>query len=166
MKIYRFITLLVLAFGFSACDEAENPSPDTTKTLGEVEHFVFGTFFGKCIGNCTNVYKLKGDALYADKLDRGYPDPQTEFQSQSLEAKSVNKAKELLKALPKELLAVDAENIGCPNCVDQGGFYVEIKIKGQELQYWRIDMFEQARPDYLKDFLKKTEVLVEELKEK
>jgi hypothetical protein len=104
--------------------------------------------------------------LYADKLDRGYPDPQTEFQSQSLEAKSVNKAKELLKALPKELLAVDAENIGCPNCVDQGGFYVEIKIKGQELQYWRIDMFEQARPDYLKDFLKKTEVLVEELKEK
>jgi hypothetical protein len=95
-------------------------------------------------------------------LESGYPNPQTPFQNQSLDAKSVNKAKELLKAFPKELLGVNGEIIGCPNCADEGALYVEIKLKGQETRYWLIG----KSPEYMWDFLEKMMILVEELKEK
>jgi hypothetical protein len=163
MKNTLLFTLLVLILALSSCDKAEDQN--LSQTIGDVEHFAFGTFYGYCIGNCTNVFKLQGDALFADKVERGYPDPKTPYQNQSLDVKSVNKAKDLLKAFPEKLLGEDVETIGCPDCADQGGFYVEIKQKGREATYWRIDTNESEQPAYLKSFLKQLEALTQELKQ-
>jgi hypothetical protein len=165
MKNTLILSLLIVTLSLNSCDQAEGPSPDLAYTPDNVEHFAFGTFYGFCIGNCTNVYKLQGDALFADKVEREYPDPKTTYQNQSLDTKSVNKAKDLLKALPEQLLGEDVETIGCPDCADQGGFYVEIKLKGKEVQYWRIDTNVNEHPTYLKDFLKQLNTLVQELKQ-
>jgi hypothetical protein len=42
---------------------------------------------------------------------------------------------------------------------------VEIKLKGKEVQYWRIDTNVNEHPTYLKDFLKQLNTLVQELKQ-
>jgi hypothetical protein len=143
-----------------SCDQNEDAL--STKDLGNVEYFVFGVYYGHCLGNCAHVYKLQGNKLFADKLDRGYPEPGITFESNSRPAADVALAQQLLADFPADLRSEESETIGCPDCADQGGYYLEIKQEGK-VSLWRIDTDESRIPKYLSAYTAKIAKILEDL---
>jgi len=104
------------------------------------DYFIFGYANGFCHGNCVTVFKLEGDNLYADD-DASYltlNDQEIPFQSAGLPAEKVNLAKALEAQIPAGLFAEPDGNVGCPDCRDQGLYYIKIKT-GNTVREWRLD---------------------------
>ena len=105
------------------------------------DYFIFGYAYGFCAGNCVTVFKLEGDNLYADD-DASYQtlgeNQEIPFQSASLSAEKVNLAKALQAQIPANLYNETDGNVGCPDCRDQGLYYIKIKM-GNTVREWRID---------------------------
>ncbi|MBK9487877.1 MAG: hypothetical protein IPO07_03115 [Haliscomenobacter sp.] len=78
MKKLTWVFTLCLLMGAFACSPEENDQLSKLNK-GDVDHFVFGRYFGHCLGNCTTVYQVKEDGLYPDLVDRGYPDSSIAF---------------------------------------------------------------------------------------
>ncbi len=161
MKKLTWVFTLCLLMGAFACSPEENDQLSKLNK-GDVDHFVFGRYFGHCLGNCTTVYLLKEDGLYADLVDRGYPDSTIAFVYTSRTAEFVTMAKKLLADFPDKLMDEEEETIGCPDCADQGGYYLEIK-QGKTTRSWWIDTDDSRMPAYLSAYTEKVGKLVDEL---
>jgi hypothetical protein len=150
-KLIWFSSLCLLITTFACTPKEEDQL--STLNIGSVDHFAFGTYYGHCLSNCTHVYKLEGNGLYPDLIDRGYPDTTIAYDTKSLSTDAVNSAKTLLKDFPADLLK-EKEQVGCPDCADHGGFYVEIK-QGETTRSWRIDTDDKQIPAYLSAYTAK-----------
>lgn len=116
------------------------------------DHFIFGTTYGYCIGNCTHLFKYEGGEVFEDEMER--------FFGEDLVFSETNKpdivpiAEELLNAFPQELIDSDQETYGCPDCADQGTIFLQREF-GDNVRSWYIDT--RAQDDWskeLKDFHK------------
>lgn len=124
------------------------------------DYLIFGQFYGECLGeSCVETYKLTSSELYLEEND-SYDKSNMSFDK--LKKAEYKKVKDLLKEFPKELMD-ETETIGCPDCVDQGGYYLEYKKDGIKY-FWRIDKNKTKCPDYLIPFLNKLDQSLEELK--
>lgn len=132
MKNFLLFLALLPLLGCNKQDDTV-PSPET------FDYFIFGTAAGKCTGNCVTLFKLEGQNLYADD-DANYLmiTQDVPFQTTSLPAKKVALAETLQAQFPANLLEEPDGNVGCPDCYDQGLFYVKIKA-GDTVREWRID---------------------------
>ena len=108
--------------------------------LNSNEYLIFGKFYSECVGNCVNLYKIEDQKLYRDDLNWGLPD-EIPFQSKALDSAKFEIAKILIEAFPTALLKSNKRRYGCPDCADQGGFYIELKENG-ERNIWLIDVFD------------------------
>ncbi|MDN5200173.1 hypothetical protein QQ008_02345 [Fulvivirgaceae bacterium BMA10] len=113
----------------------------------KIDMLIFGKYAGFCMGNCTRLFKIEGNKLFADDVDRGVPD-EVPFQSNPLSDAQYQKAKELISNFPTSLITSSEKTFGCPDCADQGGFYIEVKYDGK-IHKWNVDTSEDALPDYL-----------------
>jgi hypothetical protein len=111
-----------------SCSNSEDPQD---------EFLIFGSFRGFCVGNCTAIYKIENGELYEDNIDRAILD-ELSFKSTPLARAKYDIAKDLLLNIPDELLLSNEETIGCPDCYDQGGYYVSFR-SGDGLKSYRID---------------------------
>ncbi|MBI1185719.1 hypothetical protein GC194_15740 [bacterium] len=141
------ILLCSLTFLFSASCQKD---PSTTTA----DYLVFGTFYGMCAGGelCVEIFKIDHKNLWEDRNDN-YPD-RSNFYDGKFEKLSNDKfeaTKDLLDKFPQELLNEKESTLGCPDCVDQGGMYVEYK-KGNTHKFWIIDNSTSAIPEYLHSF--------------
>ncbi len=111
------------------------------ETVENPDYFIFGHAYGFCAGNCVTVFKLEGDTLFADD-DASYQtlgeNQEIPFQSVSLPTEKVNLAKALQAQIPANLYHEPDGNVGCPDCRDQGLYYIKIKT-GNTVREWRID---------------------------
>ncbi|MFN0015129.1 MAG: hypothetical protein ACKVU2_11335 [Saprospiraceae bacterium] len=110
----------------------------------DFDYFIFGYAHGFCVGNCVTVFKLDDGKLFADD-DASYTElatPAIPFQSTSLPSEKVALAKTLQAQIPAALYNEPDGNVGCPDCRDQGLFYVKIKTGGT-VREWRIDRDKQ-----------------------
>lgn len=142
MKNFLLFLVLLPVLG---CNKQEDtaPSPET------FDYFIFGTAAGKCTGNCVTLYKLEGQNLYEDDnanylmlSSQDFP-----FQTTSLSAEKVALAETLQAQIPANLFEEPDGNVGCPDCYDQGLFYVKIKA-GDTVREWRIDRAVQEYTAY------------------
>lgn len=104
------------------------------------DYFIFGHAYGFCAGNCVTLFKIDGENLYADD-DATYTmlsSPDIPFQGTSLPAEKVALAKALQAQMPANLYNEPDGNVGCPDCHDQGLYYIKIK-NGDTVREWRID---------------------------
>lgn len=112
--------------------------------VDNLDYFVFGTAFGFCAGGptCVTLFLLEDQNLYpdADITREQFFSGDLAFQTTSLPSDKVALAQDLLAQFPSALLEETEEEIGCPDCSDQGTVYVEIK-KGATVRKWRIDPF-------------------------
>ena len=161
MKKLIWGSILCLLMGTFACTPEENDQVSKLD-LGNVDHFAFGTYYGHCLGNCAHAYKLNEDGLFPDQVERGYLEPGIAYATQSLSAENIALAQKLLEDFPAELMKEEAEVFGCPDCADQGGFYLEIK-QGESTRSWRIDTNDDQIPAYLSAYTAKVRKAVEEL---
>jgi hypothetical protein len=150
MKRILFFFLAVLVF--SSCNKSE-----------KTDYLIFGKFYGFCVGDdCIKMYKVTSKNLYKETSPE-YPSNEEyngKFNTKINDKLSV--AKPLLNMIPEKLKEEEAF-IGCPDCADQGGIYVEYKADG-ETYFFRIDNFRDNVPEYLHDFLDEIDSVVEDLK--
>jgi hypothetical protein len=131
-----FLLALVLMLG---CKKSE-PAPTT-----EYEYFIFGSHYGECVGDCALLFKLEGQHLFADDelvyfTSLAYfANNDLPFQSTSLSAEKVALAVALSEQMPTELFDESDGVIGCPDCRDQGGYFVKVKLSNGEVRFWNID---------------------------
>ena len=129
-------------------------------TLNDNDYFVFGHFYGFCIGeDCVKVFKLTKDQLFEDTTDNYLA---TDFDFIPMGKEKFELVKDLIHAIPDQLLKEDKGTIGCPDCADQGGLYIEISNKGR-IQSWRIDQNKSAVPTYLNDLMDQVNAAINRL---
>lgn len=141
-----------------------NSTKKHPKTIDSLDNYlVFGKFHGHCLGDCTTLYKLEGNQVFADSLMRFADWTDLKFKNVPHAKKHTETAKALLAVFPMELLKAE-ETIGCPDCADQGGFALEIRKDGK-LQHWRIDTNRAQLPAYLKSYVDKIDAAMAQLKQ-
>lgn len=136
LKRVLFLFGCLIAFSCNKNDEL-NPS----KLKGE--YFVFGTTAtGMCGGDCTTLYLLKDGKLYSDKVSNT---SSLSFNETPLPDNKYQVAKQALDSLPEFLLQNKNQVFGCPDCADQGGFFLRLN-NNSAASTWQIDMYKQQNP--------------------
>lgn len=138
---YAFAIVIVLLF--SCKKEGE-------QNLNSSDYLVFGHFYGMCQGETrVETYKLTSTALYEDTED-SYS--HYSFNYEELSNTQFNEVKDLATLFPDALWDEEETTFGCPDCMDQGGIYVEYKKDGQ-LVNWLFDNVESNNPSYAGTFI-------------
>lgn len=129
---------------FCSCDK------EVSNELNEGDFLIFGHFYGECIGEgCVETYKLTSSKVYEDTNDNYL---ETDFSFIKLGNDKFKEVKYLIDFLPNELLESDEDNFGCPDCLDQGGLFIQYSKNGN-IKSWRIDQSKSAVPNYLHEFM-------------
>ena len=135
---------MVLVIGFGCTSE------DDGLVLSETNYLIFGHFYGECGGEgCVETYKLTDSRLYEDTLD-DYSGQNLNFIP--LEAEVFEQIKDLGEYFPAALRSSDEAVLGCPDCADGGGLFIQISENGR-LRSWRIDQVKRNVPTYLHPFM-------------
>ncbi len=147
--------LLVL---FSGCDKGNSSS-----TANADRTLLFGTYYGECIGEqCVEIFKLTDSQLFED-IEDSYAG-QGSFSFFPLSNEQFEKAKGLRSAIPQELLSQPDSTFGCPDCVDQGGVFIQVITDGNP-QTWRVDQNLSQVPAYLHSFVNQINTTVDAINE-
>lgn len=128
---YLLLCFFPLLFLLS-CDDDEQLT-----TNSKEDYLIFGRYGFQCFGNCITVYKLQAGQLFADDLEYGFPEAD-DFQTTPLSDTQFQIAEVLSDEFPEELLETEQRIFGCPDCADQGGFYLSLKRNGT-VTTWQID---------------------------
>lgn len=157
MKTIRSVTIACIVLLSVSCDKDVDYF-----TLQEGDYFLFGRYYGMCAGEeCVEVYQLTETDLYKDTNDSYML---TDFKFKKLSHAKFLQAKDLPGYLPDELLLTDEAFLGCPDCVDQGGIFIQLSQNGV-VKTWRIDQRKDDIPEYLHDFVDKVNEKIELLRD-
>lgn len=142
----HLISVIILLLFTSSCSNDNDKIKDTD------DYLIFGHFYGMCAGeDCVETFKLTNKNLYEDTLNNY---GQSSFSFQVLDNEKFLIAKDLFDFIPSELLSEENEFIGCPDCADGGGLYIEYSKNGK-VDSWRIDQIKSEVPNYLHNFIDK-----------
>ena len=149
MKNLAFV-FIGMMFLFS-CEKVEKLQGD--------EYFIFGIYNGFCAKNCTTLFKLEGQKLFADDMDKHFPGNELKFEEVALSQEKYKLAEETFGLLPDKLLDAPEKSFGCPGCVDQD-IILLIYFDGADIKEWTVDTDIDMLPDYLQDYAKQIKALV------
>lgn len=139
------VSLLFVLLTASACS-----NEDDGLILSEKNFLIFGHFYGECGGEgCIETFKLTASTLYEDTLD-DYAGRERNFVA--LDNATFLLVKDLADQFPSQLLATTDEFIGCPDCADGGGIFIQY-VRDDEVRTWRIDQIKSNIPTFLHDFV-------------
>ena len=85
------------------------------------------------------------------------------FKNETLPVDKFNLAKKLLDKFPQYLLFNPNKTFGCPDCADQGGYYIEIKEKNGEVKNWHIDTDTSKQPAEIRAYIEDLRMLLGQL---
>lgn len=144
--MYKSIYAILLLIFICSCTSNDDIQ------LNKSDYLIFGHFYGFCVGeSCVKTFKLTSDALYED-LNDNYS--HESFNFGVLDGDKFEQAKDLINYFPTKLLSEKENIIGCPDCADGGGLFIEYSKNGV-IKSWRIDQMKNNVPDYLHDFMDK-----------
>jgi hypothetical protein len=147
MNLRLLLLVSVLVTGLSSCECDDLPSQGAVDS----SVLIFGHFYGECIGeNCIETFKLTDSALYEDTLDQYAGSPPFAFVPMSSEL--FLQVQDLRDSFPGQLWDETEPILGCPDCADQGGLFIQYENEG-ETRSWRIDQEQSAVPEYLHAFM-------------
>jgi len=148
LRTTAIIGLFLLSLSFNSCTEEKVVSDD---------YLVFGSFYGMCAGEqCVELFKITEDELLEDVRDE-YPQTAEIYVGQyhtQLSNTLFEAVKDLRNDFPEGLFDETESTFGCPDCYDQGGYYIEYR-KGELHQRWIIDHNLDDVPAYMHDFCEK-----------
>lgn len=155
--------LMVVCFGCTSTLDTDVPpqdEPECDLFLFEIqeelnmlrgvnENIVFGTYTRSCgvPDRCWETYLLTEERLFEDQIDSEKRDS---FDYHCLPDSLFIQVAHIRDIIPAELLEPDAPSFyGCPDCVDQGGIYLQLVAEEKE---FFIDRDLRQLPSYLIDF--------------
>lgn len=120
-----FCLLSLFALSLYACNDIETETADA-------DYVIFGRYAGFCQGDCFSVFRVNSTNLVEDETSERFTGDDYQFEpGRVLSDTQYGLAKVLLTKIPAELLATDKTVFGCPDCADQGGFYLSFSLKGK-----------------------------------
>ena len=123
MKI-KLLILVAVTFVFFSCKKTHNCAPFKSEPLSSV---TFGTFAGRCAGNCFVRWRLDNTQLTSDTAQQYFTYNAYNYVPRIVLAQTkYDSVKFLLQEVPFELLEVAEKTYGCPDCRDQGGCFIEV----------------------------------------
>lgn len=137
----RILSLLLGILLISSCKKEKNGCND---------YIIFGTYYGECGGEqCIELYKLTATELFEDSKDN-YPGTSIYNGTFSIkrDAAAYALASNIESTIPVSLLNDTAAVIGCPDCADGGGVYLEYHKNGLH-KVWHIDRTLTLPSDYV-----------------
>ncbi len=121
-KVLYLLPLLIISL--YACDELETQNNDA-------DYVIFGRYAGFCQGDCFSVFRVNSTNLVEDETSERFTGDNYQFQpGRILSDTEYGLAQLLLTKIPEELLLTSKAAFGCPDCADQGGFYLSFSIGG------------------------------------
>lgn len=160
-------SLAIASFVFFASCKKENTEPEKAPVES---YLIFGEYYGFCVpmpgASCIAMFKWSGDSLIRD-LNPSYPSSKKIYVGFS-PAKRLScgdsLVRELIAAIPIELLSEKDTVIGEPDATDGGGLYIELKDESGQRRFYLIDNFKQNIPPYLHPFVDKVHKTIDSLK--
>ncbi len=154
MKTLTYIAcFFALLFLIGSCKK----NTDTSVNI-ESDHFLIANYAMYLPG--TKAFEIKGGQLYRDTvmLVNGV---------MTMKPLTLNNGKyalvdSLRSSLPQYLNDHPNQTFGCPNCVDQGGYYIEITQNGQ-LIHWYIDTSIASLPTDIRAYVTKLSATIKQL---
>ncbi len=144
MKKFTFLLLIPLLL--ISC------SNDDSISLSETNFLIFGHFYGECLGeHCIETFKLSDTQLFEDTLDL-YSGTEQNFVA--LDQAKFEQVKDLINFFPNQLFSESETILGCPDCADGGGMFIQYSENGK-LRSWRIDLDKRHVSAYLHNFIDK-----------
>lgn len=118
----RAILLFSITFTlFLSCQEDDTPNIEITP-----EYLVFGQFPGGMDQSDVQMYKVTFSELEKDEMPNPFHGLEYRFTAEEqLSQGDFSNARQLIDLIPRELIDTDQNTYGCPDCVDQGGYFVE-----------------------------------------
>jgi hypothetical protein len=155
-------TLIVLLLAIVSCADENNSDPQKLAASEPLDlqkldsYLIFGHFFGECGGEaCVENFIITNSLLREDSKDQYGLTREFEFNIDLTD--KLQQVKDLRNSIPEALLT-SAPVIGCPDCTDGGGIYIEIKADGVT-KHWSID--KQRTPDDLSEFVALVEAKID-----
>lgn len=143
----RVLLILTLVGLLMSCD-----SNDDTIEINEQNYLIFGHFYGECGGErCVETFKLTDKNLFEDTID-DYLGENLDFVE--LSSEKFELVKDIETFFPSQLLNNNDTVIGCPDCADGGGLFIQYSENGNT-RSWRIDQMKNNVPEYLHEFIDK-----------
>lgn len=143
----RVLLILTLIGLLMSCD-----SNDDTIEINEQNYLIFGHFYGECGGErCVETFKLTDKNLFEDTID-DYLGENLDFVE--LSSEKFELVKDIETFFPSQLLNNNDTVIGCPDCADGGGLFIQYSENGNT-RSWRIDQMKNNVPGYLHEFIDK-----------
>ncbi|MFD0990208.1 hypothetical protein ACFQ1R_08880 [Mariniflexile jejuense] len=140
----KFIAMVLVSVFLVAC------SSNDSINLDNDDYLIFGHFYGFCIGeSCIETFKLTNNKLYEDSIDNYASEP---FDFEVLNNEKFEQVKDLIDAFPTKLLKEKEAILGCPDCADGGGIFIEYSKNGV-VKRWKIDQMKYNVPEYLHAFM-------------
>lgn len=140
----KIMTILLIVGTLVSCNNNEDG------ILSDDSFLIFGHFYGECLGEgCMETFKLTNKELLEDTLD-DYSGTNLEFVA--LDNTLFELVKDLPDAFPPQLLVENETILGCPDCADGGGLFIQYSRNGT-VKSWRIDQDKANVPDYLHNFI-------------
>lgn len=156
--------IIILSFAgilFASCKKHHSdPEPigfcgTIVSEASRADYFIFG-YFGQM--GC-NYYEVKNSTLYAGTSCQTDSAGFTNTLSQH----KYNLSQALTYNLPVALSNLPDTTLGCPNCADQGGWYIEYRIAGKVKKY-NLDNDTAALPATIKYYVLMMKNTVDSLK--
>lgn len=157
MRKLTFLFAVAISFFVLSCNDDEAKS--------STDYIIFGHHYGFCQGaDCLKYFKLDTEHVY-EYADTCLPIPVSscyEANPPMLSDAKFEIAKSLFDDFPEALFDETEMTLGCPDCADQGGLYLEIK-RGDAVNSWNIDQSKSAIPAYLHDYVDELNQVIEEM---
>jgi hypothetical protein len=149
---------LMLLLLFTGC----TPSPAATETEPGILSIQSGTYFGMCVGYCQQEIEITPETVVFRKSSNRADDskyPIVVFEER-MDAETWNA---LVRDADLDEFRRLPERIGCPDCADGGGEWVQIET-AEEIR--RVEFEYGARVDGLQELLERLRGIREEYAEK
>jgi len=128
MKKLILVFGLIIAIFIIACEDQINKVQTESTASG---YLVFGSFHGHCLPCKNTMYKVSRTELTFDEMEH-FPGIEYQFSKDgNKENTDFNNSIQLLDLLPEAIMNAEKQVYGCPDCADQGGYYLEFMVNGE-----------------------------------
>ncbi len=156
-KLFFLLIILMTVFITSCNDDDENVATD---------YIIFGQYYGFCQGDdCLKYFKVDDEHVY-EYEDSCIPIPVSSCIDTSPPELGNDEfliAETLFDDFPEDLFDETETTLGCPDCADQGGIFLEIKRGSDDRRYWYIDNSQNALPTYLHAYTDKIKSVIDQI---
>jgi hypothetical protein len=126
----------------------------------QLDYFIFGKYSSFCIDDCSKLFLLKDGKIYPDSIQGLSANLQ--FSKVPLTSAKYTIADSLSTNFPSFMQNTPNITYGCPDCLDQGLFYVE-KMENGVKKTWKIDSLIDSIPLQIRPYIQKMDSVINKL---